>query len=380
MSTPPDVPPREWFALARAPRLHAGHLNTASETCAAVDLPGRPEKELLALGLQPAAAHWLAAPDWLEVDADRAWAISERIQLVTLGSTAYPPLLAVTDGAPVALWVRGDPRVLNEPQVAIVGSRRPTAGGRRNAADWAAQLVGAGLTITSGMALGIDAAAHEGALAARGRSIAVCGTGLDICYPAQHAGLAARLAAAGAVISEFPPRVLPRRQHFPRRNRIISGLSLGVLVVEAARDSGSLITARLAGEQGRHVLAVPGSIHSPVSRGCHELIRQGAQLVESAAEVLTELGWRLQMSDEKQRLTNPKGIPVGARRLDKGGEMLLDALGFEPASIDDLIDRTGQQAQDIAVRLMLLELEGLVETLPGGQYSRVPHPANRKVN
>jgi DNA processing protein len=375
-----DLPEREWFVLARTPGLHAGHLRAAATQDAVTALPGRSAAMLAALGLPPAAVSWLAAPDAARVDQDRAWAAQAGVRLLTLDDPRYPPLLNHIDAAPATLWVRGDPAALAADQIAIVGSRHATAGGRRNAGAFAWHLAHAGLVVTSGLAVGIDAAAHEGALSAGGRSIAVCGAGLDLCYPARNAALADRLAVAGAVISEFPPGTQPRRENFPRRNRIISGLSRGVVVVEAARDSGSLITARLAGEQGRQVMAIPGSIHSPVSRGCHELLRQGAALVQSPDDVLAELQWGTKNPFQIPLLATPPQARVSARRLDKAGEMLLDALGFEPASIDDLIQRTGQLAQDLAVRLMLLELEGLVEALPGGQFGRVPHPANRKVN
>jgi DNA processing protein len=377
---PSGLPEREWFALARAPGMHADHLRAAAAHGPVTRLPGSSAASLAALGLPPAAVAWLTAPDAARVDADRTWAAQAGVQLLTVEHALYPPLLGVTTCAPLALWVRGEPAVLCAGQFAIVGSRRATAGGRRNAAMFARELALAGLVITSGLAAGIDAAAHEGALEAGGFSVAVCGTGLDQCYPAGHEALAGRIAARGAVVSEFPPGTEPRPENFPRRNRIISGLAHGVLVVEAARDSGSLITARLAGEQGRHVMAVPGSILSGVSRGCHELLRQGAALIETPRQVLAELQWTPESPFDNQPLAVPDLPPDRAHRLDKAGEMLLDALGFEPASIDDLIDRTGQQAGDVAARLMLLELEGLVEALPGGRYGRVPHPANRKVN
>jgi DNA processing protein len=260
-------------------------------------------------------------------------------------------------------------------QVAVVGSRHPTAGGERHARRFARHLAQSGLGITSGLARGIDAAAHEGAIDGGGLTVAVCGTGLDECYPARNARLAARIVeTGGALVSEFPPRTLPRADHFPRRNRIISGLARGVLVVEAARDSGSLITARLALEQGRELMVVPGSIDSPVSAGCHALIRNGAALVQNVDDVLFELRLPQKIPVLCQDVKGALSPVVSVRRLDKPREMLLDALGFEPASIDDLIARTGHTAQDIAVRLTQLELDGLVETLPGGRYGRLPLP------
>jgi DNA processing protein len=222
--------------------------------------------------------------------------------------------------------------------------------------------------VTSGLALGIDAACHEGALEGGGLTVAVCATGLDRVYPAEHAGLAARIRARGALVSEFPPRTAPLRQNFPRRNRIISGLSLGTLVIEAARESGSLITARHALEQGREVFAIPGSIHSPLSRGCHQLIRQGAKLVEEAGDVLSEL----RISLPKETLTAQRSLPLERDELDKEYEMLLDALGFEPATIDVLVARTRLGLEQIASMLLILELKGRVAALPGGRYGRIP--------
>ena len=230
-----ELPAPEWFVLARAPGLHADHLRAAAGDGAVTDLPGRAAAALAAAGLPPAASRWVSAPDAAAVESDRRWALRAGVRLVTLDDPAYPPMLALSASAPVALWVRGNAAVLSAAQVAIVGSRAASAGGRRHAAHFAGQLSRTGLVITSGLALGIDAAAHRGALDAGGRSIAVCGTGLDQCYPPAHASLADRLAVAGAVISEFPPGTEPRPDNFPRRNRIISALSLGVLVVEAAR-------------------------------------------------------------------------------------------------------------------------------------------------
>ncbi|MGH8306270.1 MAG: DNA-processing protein DprA, partial [Steroidobacteraceae bacterium] len=226
----------------------------------------------------------------------------------------------------------------------------------------------AGLTVTSGLAVGIDAASHEGALLGGGATIAVCGTGLDRVYPAENSSLAARIRERGALVSEFPPRTAPLRGNFPQRNRIISGLTLGTLVVEAARFSGSLITARLSLDAGREVFAIPGSIHSPLSRGCHQLIKAGAKLVEEAQDVMTELP----ISFRKEQLTDTRPAAAAAPVLDKEYEMLLDALGFEPATIDVLVARTELPSGSIASMLLILELEGRVAALPGGRYSRVP--------
>jgi DNA processing protein len=265
---------------------------------------------------------------------------------------------------------------MRQPQLAIVGSRNPSAAGRSTAREFAAFFARVGLTVTSGLALGIDAAAHEGALLGGGSTVAVCGAGLDVIYPRQNAVLAAQIRARGALVSEFPPRTPALRQHFPRRNRIISGLSLGTLVVEAARGSGSLITARLAAEQGREVFAIPGSIHNPLSRGCHHLIREGAKLVEEGADVLSELKIMLETEVASPPHEASASTDTVTPALDKQYKMLLDALGFEPASIDSLIERTGLAGESIASMLLILELEGRVAPEYGGRYCRLsqaPH-------
>jgi DNA processing protein len=301
---------------------------------------------------------------------DLAWLEGPNRCLLTADDPRYPPQLAAIRGMPPALFVEGDPAVLSLPQVAIVGSRAPTATGRETGFDLAAQLAAAGFAITSGLAEGIDGQAHRGALAARGVTIAVCGTGLDRVYPAAHRELAAGIAASGALVSEFPIGTPPRSQNFPRRNRLMSGLARGVLVIEAAARSGSLITARLAGEQGREVMAVPGSIHNPLARGCHRLIKDGAALVETIDDVLAALGVSLATGAPITARKTGDGADNPGGALDSDAEMLLNALGFEPAGLDRLVQRTGLAAHSVISKLQLLELEGRVETLAGGRYSR----------
>ncbi len=281
---------RHWLALARAPggRATLGALLDEHGTPAAL-FTAKPSR-LRAAGLDDAAMAWFAAPDWAKVDADLAWLERSGTTLIVRGGADYPPLLALAPDPPLVLFVRGRPEVLTLPTLAIVGSRNPTAPGRRDAEAFAATLGGAGFAIVSGLALGIDAAAHQGALDAGAVTIAVCATGLDRVYPSGNRALATRILERGALVSEFAPGTRPLRHHFPLRNRIIAGLSLGTLVVEAAAQSGSLITARLAGEAGRSVFALPGSIHNPLAKGCHRLIRDGASLVENAADVVAELG------------------------------------------------------------------------------------------
>jgi DNA processing protein len=370
------------LALGRAPGLTAQQLRAALAAVAAAHcaparssglqaLFGQCRSSLESLGLAPAASAALQAPDAARIAADRRWVESEQISLIDATDTRYPPLLAQAPAAPALLYVKGDAAYLGTLQLAMVGSRNPTQPGQRTARAFAGFLSAAGLTITSGLALGIDAASHEGALAADGPTIAVLGTGIDAIYPRQHRALAARIATQGALVSEYPPGSAPIRANFPRRNRIISALCLGTLVVEAARHSGSLITARLAAEQGREVFAIPGSIHNPLARGCHALIRSGAKLVESADDVLSEL----KFNNEKQYLI---GCARGRTRpgsaapwLDKDQKILLDALGFEPASLNTLVERTGLPSQSVASMLLFLELEDVVGLQSGGRYLRL---------
>lgn len=303
------------------------------------------------------------------LERHRRWLDHPAHHFIARGSPRYPALLAASPGAPLGLLVRGDPSVLSLPQLAIVGSRNPTKAGHDIARRFAAHLARSGLAITSGLAIGIDTAAHRGALEGGGKTVAVCGTGLDIDYPRANAGLSEEIASGGALVSEFPLGTPASRSNFPRRNRIISGLSLGTLVVEAAVRSGSLITARLAAEQGREVFAIPGSIHNPLSRGCHKLIRDGAQLVETADDIFAELGpLAATLTGGSAKTAESTALLTPA--LDKGYEILLDALGFEPASVDVLIARTGLKADEVASMLLILELEARIDACPGGLYAR----------
>jgi DNA processing protein len=366
-----------WLTLLRAPGLHAAGLRPLVERFGSADsiLAARPD-ELRANGAGPTLVSWLQTRRGQHdsaIDAELRWLEHDSHHFVPLDSANYPPLLAEVSDAPIGLFVRGDIDALSLPQLAIVGSRNPTAGGRDNASSFAAHLARCGLAITSGMAIGIDAAAHQGALAAKGVTIAVCGTGLDIDYPAANSALAEKIAAGGALVSEFPLGTPALPANFPRRNRIISGVSLGTLVVEAAVRSGSLITARLAAEQGREVFALPGSIHNPLARGCHALIRQGAKLVETGDDIFAEL--RALAGALAPALQPPAPKPPGSAAaagavLDKAYEILLDALGFEPAGVDVLVERTGFAADEVASMLLILELDGKLESRPGGRYVR----------
>jgi len=294
-----------------------------------------------------------------QLAATRAWLDGDRSRhIIVLGDAAYPPLLLETADPPLMLYAQGRVELLQAASIAVVGSRNPTAQGGDNARAFARHLSQAGLAVVSGMALGIDGAAHDGALAGPAGTIAVMGTGADRIYPARHRALAHRIAAEGLLLTEFEIGVPPLAENFPQRNRIIAGLARGTLVVEAALPSGSLSTARAAVEAGREVFAIPGSIHSPQSRGCHALIKQGAKLVESAEDITSELRWRSAAS--------PARGP--APSIDE--TLLLRALGHEPVTLDALGARTGMSAADLNAQLLELELDGRVARLPGGLFQR----------
>ncbi|MDP3584076.1 MAG: DNA-processing protein DprA [Thiobacillus sp.] len=299
----------------------------------------------------------LGEPDAAAVDAAQAWLAQPGNSLMTLADDDYPKTLLEIADPPAVLYCKGRRDLLKQPGFGIVGSRNATPQGVRDAEAFAHALSDAGLTIISGLALGIDAAAHRGGLAGAGSSVAIVGTGLDRVYPARNKALAHQLVENGLIVSEFALGTPPLPGHFPRRNRLISGLSLGVLVVEAAPDSGSLITARVATEQGRDVFAIPGSIHSPLARGCHALIKQGAKLVESAADILDELAW-------PQRLT-PPSLP------EHSTDPVLDALDGAPVTVDTLAQRTGLTLEALSAKLLALELDGRIASLPGGRYQKI---------
>jgi DNA processing protein len=293
----------------------------------------------------------------VEQNVNAALEVADRVVVLDHGVVAHR--------GPAA-ELRGDAALLCAPQLAIVGSRNPSHSGCDNARAFSELLTRAGLVVTSGLALGIDACAHAAALDAGGQTIAVAATGLDRVYPSAHRELAHRIAAQGALVSEFALGTPPRREHFPRRNRLISGRSLGVLVVEAALQSGSLITARLAAEQGREVFAIPGSIHSPLARGCHALIRQGAKLVETAQDVLEELG---ALAGFVAAPPGANATPPGAPS-DPAQQELLELIGYDPVEMDTLIARSGLTPGRVSSMLLLMELRGLIEARPGGRYQR----------
>lgn len=319
-----------------------------------------------------AGARLQLALDWLAGDPTR--------RVLSLGDAQYPQLLLHCGDPPLMLFLEGRVDLLQRPSLAVVGSRQATPQGLAHARQFASGLSHAGVTVVSGLATGIDGAAHEGALAGAGSTLAVIGTGPDIVYPSRHVGLWRRIAQDGLVVSEHPPGTQALAHHFPHRNRIIAGLTRGTLVVEATLKSGSLITARLAMEGGREVFAVPGSIQSPQAKGCHELIRQGAQLVESAQEILESLGLPASPTDSTAASASAAAavvsdVPDGADGPDDPDPRsphgrLLRAMGHDPVSLDTLVGRTGDAASVLGARLLELELQGLVARLPGGRFQR----------
>jgi len=314
----------------------------------------------------------LQAPERVRLDAEMAWLAGSDRHLIGWHSPDYPPLLRRIGNPPAALFIAGDPTLLWHPQLAVVGTRKPSAGGRDNAHRFARDFGASGLAVTSGLAAGIDTAAHLGALETS-RTVAVVATGLDRVFPASNAALMERIGEHGAVVSEYPPGTPPLRGHFPSRNRVIAGLALGVLVVEAAERSGALITARLASEAGREVFALPGSIHNPMARGCHRLLRQGAGLIETPQEAIEalapvaaalggalreRLGWALDPA--------PPGTANAAGRLE---DSLWRALGHDPVNLDQLVERTGLTVATLSAMLLAMEMAGQVSA-EHGRYSR----------
>ncbi|MCP1673311.1 DNA processing protein [Natronocella acetinitrilica] len=357
-----------WRLPAIGPRAYSRLLETFGSARAAL---GASASAWQRLDLDQRSIDALGEPDWAGADADVAWLESSPLHhILQPGDPSYPEQLEVLPAVPPLLFVTGDPDILRLPQVAVIGSRRPTSGGRDTASAFSAHLAKAGLVITSGLALGVDSAAHAAAVDANGLTIAVAGTGPDRVYPPRNRDLARRIVdTGGAVVSEFPTGMGARRENFPRRNRIISGLALGTLVVEAGLRSGSLITARYALEQGREVFAIPGSIHNPLAKGCHALIREGqAKLVEQAGEILEELLPHLHLPETQRQQTGPEA--AHEEQVDSEHTQVLEALGHDPITIDTLHRRTGLTPAVLSSILLIMELQGQVETLPGGRYAR----------
>ncbi len=353
-----------WLALSRLPgigsvtvRRWLEHFDSVAQLFAAS------LTELNSAGLSNKQIYLLKNSNWLLIETDLLWIEKNQGKIISLDDPLYPSQLKEIHDPPLVLYLQGNAELLSQTQLAIVGSRHPTATGKDLAYQFAKELALAGLVITSGLALGIDAASHYGALNAKGKTIAVLGTGLKSIYPRTHQSLAKEIVESnGCVISEFAPDTPPKAMHFPMRNRIISGLSVGVLVVEAAVRSGSLITARTALEQNRDVFAIPGSIHNPMVRGCHQLIRQGAKLVETSYDILEEIN--LQKTPVPDRTqTMPKKEPVDLNPLLK---RVLAEIGYEVTALDVIILRSGLTAAEVSSMLLPLELEGYVHGVPGG--------------
>ena len=388
-----------WLIALRAPQLGGARLISLLEKFGgAGGFVQASAADLRRAGLKDDCVDAICNYDHELLECDLSWLSGENRHLLTWADERYPALLRTLASPPAALYVEGDPDVLWQPQLAVIGSRNPTAGGRDNTRDFAGELSRQGLTITSGMASGIDSEAHKAALAAGGYTVAVFGTGLDKVYPESGRELAGRIAKQGALVSEFPPGTGAKRQHFPSRNRIISGLSMGVLVIEAGLRSGTLITARLAGEQGREIFALPGSIHNPMAKGCHRLIRDGAKLVENVAEIMQELAAmagqlagnlkeelkcedvsgalpELELTPQKPNLLKYAADPAGevqnqAWDEDPEYRKLWNCLGYDPSPADSLIEKSGLTARAVSAMLLMLELRGMVESHPGGAYSR----------
>jgi DNA processing protein len=379
---------RNWLALTHVPKLGPIRIHSLLEvfetpaTIFAAGISGWKDA-----GLSEKMIQHLSAPDWDKVDVDLKWLEQENASILTLDDDRYPPMLKNIPDAPPVLYILGQVEILKLPQLAIVGSRNPTHAGKDIAHDFAAYLTSMGMTVTSGMALGIDAAAHLGALDTmqsnrdgHGFTVAVTGTGLDRVYPAKNRDIAHKIAENGVLVSEYASGTPPLPSNFPRRNRIISGLSMGVLVVEAALQSGSLITARLAIEQGREVFAVPGSIHHPLAKGCHALIRQGSKLVEKAEHILEELGGFATMLNEQdgfcvessfseQKSAQKEETESNSLlNVDDEYKQVLKCVDFEPTSVDKVVERSGLTADAVCSMLLVLELQGYVTALSGGYY------------
>lgn len=398
VATPFDAPKGHWLALSLLPGLGVKRWHVICEHLDnPVELLTMGPATLKALGLPPTTCEAVLAWQRQDLRHERILRASdiwrrcqdEGIELLTQGCQDYPVALRTIHDAPFVLYLKGERSLLNRHQIGIVGSRNATRGGLDHARQFAAALSHRGYLVTSGMALGVDGEAHAGALDAGFPTIAVIGTGVDVIYPRQHRGLAARIVENGAIVSDFPPGTAPKAAHFPQRNRLISGLSQGILVVEASPRSGSLITARLALEQGREVFAIPGSIHNPLARGCHHLIRQGAKLVESVADIEEELTawWSADSTPDvvpgqhrMSRAQAPKAISAPRKglltelacpdHLEDREIAVLKALGYDPVSTDDLCVATGLPADKLMQALLMLEMEGLVDAAPGG-FQRV---------
>ena len=357
-----------WLALLHADKLGPTKAKTLlSHYGAAQRILNASTSELTSFGLNSKTISAIKNPITEAFQLDLDWLNGDNHHIIPYDDERYPQQLKNINDPPILLYVWGDPDYLKQPQLAMVGSRTPTAVGKKTAFDFSSHLSQSGITITSGLARGIDGASHAGALKGIAGTIALVAHGLDIIYPSEHKHLAEAISANGAIVSEVPIGTEPHRGLFPRRNRLISGLSLGTLVVEAALNSGSLITAKLALEQGREVFAIPGSIHNPLAKGCHQLLRQGAKLVETAEDIIEELLPHL--SVQKISKTTQNKTPVSEQILDPDHQKLLKCLAYDPMSIDEIVKLSGFSAAETASMLLIMELEGGV-VCQSGLYTK----------
>ncbi|TDR23790.1 DNA-processing protein DprA [Marinicella litoralis] len=374
----PENNKASWLHLLSAPGLGfaritqlLNHFGTAAQVVAQKSFP--PE-----FNIPSKALHHLNQASNDDIAQELAWLEKANNHLLTIDDPLYPPQLKQISDPPVALYVKGNTHALLLPQLAVVGSRHASQGGLKNAHAFCHDLAKSGLVITSGLAAGIDTQAHQGALDAAGQTIAVMGTGINSIYPKSNQSLAKVIANQGAVVSEFPLNTPPHAYNFPQRNRIIAGLSLGTLVVEAASKSGTLITARLSVENNRPVMAIPGSIHNPLSKGCHQLIKQGAKLVESAQDIMEELSPSIDMLSDQLQFSldalDQSSLELNQDNpniaLSETQKMIFNQLDFNPTSFDAIVNLTELSSAEVASDLLIMELSGLVEKLPGAKYQK----------
>jgi DNA processing protein len=363
-----------WLIALRAPGLAGRRLIDAIQVAGGID---RLAEAPAGPGFKAEAREAIRKPDRQLLESDLEWLDQPGHHLLSWDDEDYPPLLRRISSPPAALFVDGDPDVLWQPQIAIIGSRNPTTGGIDHARAFGAAFSQVGMTVTSGLASGIDAAAHQAALEAGGCTVAVTGTGLDRVYPRSSEDLATRIRTQGALVSELPLGSAPLKPHFPARNRIISGLSFGVLVIEAGLNSGTLITARQAADQGRDVFALPGSLHNPMVKGCHRLIREGARLVETVDDVMSELAplisaMAIELAPEPASGGEPPRVdPPGNEPDDPDYQSLLAALEYDPRTANELVRLTGLPVQSVSSMLLMLELQDRVRVHSSGRYSLV---------
>lgn len=364
-----------WVALTRTPTIGARRgLKLIEQFSELSEIFACKNRKYIAKSLSEEALNYIAHPDWNGIEQDLKWAAKPCHHLITLNHPAYPLYLREIPDPPLVLYIKGCLESLNTLQIALVGSRNPSFSGRETAFQFAHDLAKNHITITSGLARGIDSCGHEGALKADGATIAVLGSGIDRIYPKEHTHLAEKIIAQGAIVSEFPPETPPLAKHFPQRNRIISGLSRGVLVVEAAIKSGSLVTARLANEQGREVFAIPGSIHHVLSKGCHHLIQEGARLVGTVNDIFEELGLSDDWNEPLAQNQTSKRSFSSTMTMTAEEKRIWGCIDFEPASTDLITLRSGLTIGEVSSILLSFEINDLIVSTHGGYLRKQDNP------